>query len=85
MPLLTLTSSNTNGSRFASYKYDSYATFFTVNDVVSSSRTGFMQVIYPDHRVVQSVFRSVRLEHETHAKYETYSCLNTDAYVFKVF
>ena len=37
------------------------------------------------YRVVQSdntpVFRSVRLEHETHAKYETCSCSNTDAYV----
>ena len=37
------------------------------------------------YRVVLSdntrVFRSVRLEHETHAKYETCSCLNTEAYV----
>ena len=36
------------------------------------------------YRVVQSdstlVFRSMRLEHETHAKYETCSCLNTEAY-----
>ena len=27
------------------------------------------------------VFQSVRLEQETHVKYETYSCSNTDAYV----
>ena len=36
------------------------------------------------YRVVQSdntlVFRSVRMEHETQAKYETCSCSNTDAY-----
>ena len=36
------------------------------------------------HHVVQSdnglVLRSVRLEHETRAKYETCSCSNTDAY-----
>ena len=43
------------------------------------------QAIYIHYRVVQSdntlVIRSVRLEHETQAKYETYSCSNTDANV----
>ena len=37
------------------------------------------------YRVVQSdntlMFLNVRLEHETHVKYETCSCLNTEAYV----
>ena len=41
--------------------------------------------IYVHYRVVQSdntlVIRSVRLEHETQAKNETYSCSNTDEYM----
>ena len=57
-------------------------TFFTAKkcrDIKNGFNAGTIH-----HRVVQSdnglVFRSVRLEHETRAKYETWSCSNTDAY-----
>ena len=42
-------------------------------------------LIYIHYRLVQPdntlVIRSVRLEHETQAKNETYSCSNTDEYM----
>ena len=60
-------------------------TFFTAkkcHDVKNGLYAGTIH-----HRVVQSdnglVFRRVRLEHETRAKYETCSCSNTDACMYE--
>ena len=59
----------------------------TVKDVLRPQEQVLFSAgnIYIHYRVVQSdntlVFRSVRLEHETHVKYDTCSCSNTDAYV----
>ena len=59
--------------RIAPYEYANVMSHFSQPKIAHVVKNGF----YAGNISYLVVFRSMRLEHETHAKYETRSCSNT--------